>query len=175
LREDAQGHIHRSAPPDRRVWLEAIPDVAATMRLHSFCAECGTIRLRVQARGRPLGFFQQALSNLKANLDSDARYPKLAQVQSHLISNAVESIPDFGDEYSMAFEVQRGLFASAVRRCRPDLDENFILQALPREPRRPRDAFLSVASQVKEEAGRVHVVTKQSRSDQPAAKVLTPG
>ena len=142
--EDVPRHVHRSAPADRRLWLEAIPDVAATMRLHSFCLECGTVRSRVRARGRPLGYFQQALANLKAILENDRRHAKLAQVHSRLISRSFELIPDFDDPYSMSFETQWRLFSTGVRRCRPDLDEDFLAQTLPREPRTASPFFTDV-------------------------------
>jgi hypothetical protein len=124
------------------------------MRLHSFCEECGTVRSRVRARGRPLGYFHQALANLNAILDNDRRYVKLAQVHTRLISRAFESIPDFGDPYSMSFETQWRLFAAAVRRCRPDLDDDLLAQALPREPRRSRPSFIELITQEKKEGQR---------------------
>lgn len=137
-------HTHRSAPADRRVWLEAIPDQAATMSLHSFCVDCGAVRSERLVRGRPLGFFERALANLKAVLEDDPRHPKLAQVHSRLIALALASIPDFGDPYTMPFEVQWAIFVDAVQRHRPDLDVDFVRSALPRLPRRSRPAYIDL-------------------------------
>jgi hypothetical protein len=106
--------------------------------------DCGTVRSHVRAPGRPLGYFHQALANVKAILDTDRRYAKLAQVHTRLISRALESIPDFGDPYSMPFETQWRLFIAAVRKCRPDLDEDFLAQALPRDTRHSKPAFIEL-------------------------------
>ena len=126
------------------MWLETRPDQAASMRLHSFCVDCGAVRSRLPARGRSIGFFHNAIANLKSILDHHPSLPKLAQVHSHLIAKALESIPDFGDPYSMAFETQWSIFHSIVTRHRPDLDDELVEQALPREPRRSRPAFINL-------------------------------
>ncbi|MEK6986776.1 MAG: hypothetical protein AABX97_01620 [Candidatus Thermoplasmatota archaeon] len=137
-------HQHRPGRADQRLWLEAVPDQASTTRLHPYCLDCGAVRSMLPLRGRPLGYFEQALANLKADLEGNPRYPKLAQVHSRLIAKALESIPDFGDPYSMPFETQWDAFVNAVQRCRPDLDIDLIRSALPREPRRPRPAYISL-------------------------------
>lgn len=140
----SQKHEHRSCRADERLWLEALPDEAATIRLHSFCVDCGGVRSALPMRGRPMGFFERALSNLKANLEDNPRYPKLAQVHSHRIAKALASIPDFDDPYTMPYETQWRIFVDAVQRVRPDLDIDFIEQALPREPRRHRPTVLEL-------------------------------
>ncbi|MGI0149012.1 MAG: hypothetical protein ACREDF_05720, partial [Thermoplasmata archaeon] len=37
-------HEHRSSRADQRIWLERLPDEAATMELHSYCLDCGAVR-----------------------------------------------------------------------------------------------------------------------------------
>ncbi len=143
-------HEHRSAPAKGRLWLEAIPDQAATMRLHPYCVECGAVRSMSPAQGRPLGTFLQAIANLKIQLEDNPRYPKLAQVHSHLIAKALESIPSFGDPYSMPLETQWTLFVEAVRRYRPDLDEDLLSRVLPRELKRPRRAYFDLLTSTEE-------------------------
>ena len=138
------GHTHRPGGADQRLWLEAIPDQASTTRLHPYCLDCGAVRSMLPLRGRPLGYFEQALANLKADLEGNPRYPKLAQVHSHLIAKALEAVPDFDDPYSMDFETQLAIFREAVRRCRPDLDEDLLLQVLPREPRARRKTYIEL-------------------------------
>jgi len=137
-------HEHTSTTSDKRLWLEALPDQAATMRLHPYCVECGAVRSLLPAKGRPLGTFLQAIANLKGILEDNPRYPKLAQVHSHLIAKALESTPSFGDPYSMPFETQWALFVEAVRRYRPDLDEELLEMIMPREPRRPRPSYIDL-------------------------------
>lgn len=137
-------HEHCTCHADERLWLEAWPDEAATMRLHSYCTVCGGVRTQLPIRGRPLGYFQSAIANLKADLQDNPRYPKLAQVQSRRIAKALDAIPDFGDPYTMPYEVQWRIFLSVVQRVRPDLDVDFIERALPREPRRHRPTVLEL-------------------------------
>ncbi len=141
---DAPRHEHRNIGADKRLWLEAVHDEAATMRLHAFCTDCGAVRSRLPMRGRPMGYFQQALANLKATLEDHPRYPKLAQVHGHMIAKAFESIPDFADPYSMDFETQRMIFVGSVQRCRPDLPFDFLEEILPREPRTRRKAYIDL-------------------------------
>jgi len=142
--EGGGGHEHRSGGADQSVWLEAVHDVASTTRLHPYCLECGAVRSLQPMKGRPLGYFERALATLKADLDRDPRYPKLAQVHSHLIAAALASIPDFGDPFSMPFETQWAIFVAAVQRFRSDLDADLIHAALPVEPRRKRPAVIEL-------------------------------
>jgi|GEM_PF-4719722 len=142
--EDPSTHEHRSVPTDRRVWLERLPDQAATMRLHPYCVDCGAVRSRQAVRGRPIGFFERWLANLKGILEDHPKYARLVQVHGHLIQRDLASVPDFGDPYSMAFESQRILFLAAVQRVRRDLPIDFLEDAMPREPRRRHLAFIDV-------------------------------
>ncbi len=151
--DDASRHEPRTVGADKRVWLEAVYDEAATMRLHGFCTDCGAVRSRLPMRGRPMGYFAQALANLKAILEDHPKYRKLAQVHSHLIQKALEAVPDFEDPYPMPFETQWSIFLHAVQRYRPELDVDFIRSALPREPRRVMPAFLDLVINRTKEAG----------------------
>ncbi len=147
-------HEHRTVGSDHRLWLEAIHDQAASMRLHGYCVDCGAVRSMLPMRGRPTGYFAQALANLKADLEDNPKHAKLAQVHGHLIQRALDAIPDFDDPYSMDFETQRSIFVGAVQRYRPDLDLEFLERAMPREPRRARPAYIDlIASAQKEEKG----------------------
>ncbi|HEY5539297.1 MAG TPA: hypothetical protein VIL58_07140, partial [Thermoplasmata archaeon] len=64
----------------------------------------------------------------------------------------LESIPSFGDPYSMPLETQWTLFVEAVRRYRPDLDEDLLSRVLPRELRRPRRAYFDLLTSTEEKA-----------------------
>ena len=143
-KESPPAHEHRSVGSDRRVWLEILPDEAATMRLHWYCQECGAVKTELPLRGRPMGYFDQAVSTLKILLEDHPKYRPLAQVQSHLISKALRDIPDFDDPYSMAFGIQWDLFLHTVQRVRPDIPIDLIEEALPREPRKRRAAYIDV-------------------------------
>ena len=147
-------HEHRSSRADQRVWLERLPDEAATMELHSYCLDCGAVRSMRPLRGRPLGYFERALANLKADLEDNPRYPKLVQVHSRLIAKAFAAIPDFGDPYSMPFETQWAIFVNVIQRFRPDLDIDFIECTLPRDRKRPKPAYIDLVAAAKEEDGK---------------------
>lgn len=146
-----QPHEHRSSRADQRLWLEAIHDEAATIRLHPYCVECGAVRSMLPKRGRPMGHFQRALGNLQGILEDHPKYAKLAQVQARLIAKAIEAVPDFDDPYSMPYETQWSLFVAAVQHVRPDLSVELLEGALPREPRRARPAFIDLIAQVGKE------------------------
>ncbi len=148
---DASRHEHRSVRADERVWLEAIHEEAATMRLHGYCTDCGAVRSRRPMRGRPMGYFQQALANLMTSLEDRPRYPKLAQVHRHLIAKDIESIPEFADPYSMDFETQRKIFVDSVQRYRADLPIDLVEEVLPREPRAKRKAYIDLIAPVETE------------------------
>jgi len=134
-------HEHRSVGADCYVWLEARRDEAATMRPHAYCMECGVVRSRLPARGRPLGYFERAIANLTRVLEDHPRLPKLAQVQRLLILRSLAAIPAFGDPYSMDFETQRALFIQAIQRTRRDVDVELVEGVLPRDVYRARPAF----------------------------------
>lgn len=138
----AAEHAHRSARSDERVWLERLPNQAATMGLHAFCVDCGSVRSRLPGAGRSAGFFHHAIGNLQTVLENHPKYGKLAQVHARLIGKALESIPDFGDPYSMSYGDQWAVFLRSVQRVRPDLPVDLIECVMPREPRRKRRPFI---------------------------------
>jgi hypothetical protein len=122
-----------------------MPDQAATMGLHAFCLDCGAVRSMLPKRGRPAGFFHQAIGSLQSLLEDHPKYAKLAQVHTRLLAKAIEAIPDFGDPYSMSYEAQWTIFVRSVQRVRPDLPIDLIEYAMPREPSRRRRPFISVS------------------------------
>lgn len=151
-------HEHRDCPTDRRVWLEQEAEQASKMRLHPFCVDCGAVRVMGVARAKALGFYHGALSHLKAYLDRSQEYPKLTQVQTHLISTKLAEIGGFADPYSLGFRTQLQMFVAAVQSIRPDLDEELITRMLPHERKAPSKPYIEVmrerqqAAQVQEPA-----------------------
>ncbi len=135
-------HLHRSARADQRLWLERVPDQAASMGLHAYCLDCGSVRSMLPRPGRPAGFFHHAIGNLQAILEDHPKYAKLAQVHARLIGKALDSIPDFGDPYSMSYENQWAMFLRSVQHVRPDLPVDLIECVMPREPHRRRRPFI---------------------------------
>ncbi len=137
-------HEHRTSRADERLWLEAVHDEAATIRLHAYCVDCGAVRSMLPKRGRPMGHFQRALGNLEGILEDHPKYAKLAQVHARLIAKTLEKIPDFDDPFSMPYDTQWAIFVAAVQRARPDLPIELLEDALPREPRKVRPAFIDL-------------------------------
>jgi hypothetical protein len=89
-----------------------------------------------------MGYFQQAVANLKRLLEDHPRLPKLAQVQRHLILSSLLAISSFDDPYSMDFETQRALFLHAVQRTRRDIDAELVEEIMPRDLKRVRLAYI---------------------------------
>ena len=139
-------HEHRLSRSDQRIWLERVPDEAATMGLHPYCIDCGAVRSMLPTPGRPTGFFERWVMNLTSILEDHPKYAKMAQVHRHLIVRAVEAVPDFGDPFSMPFDTQRALFLTAVQRVRRDIPLELVEDAMPPEPGRLRPALINFAS-----------------------------
>jgi hypothetical protein len=82
-----------------------------------------------------------SLAQLKEYLERSAIYPKLAQVQSHLIAVKLALRPEFEDPYGTHGQAQLDAYISTVQSVRPDLDEELIQRTLKSaQRRRPRQA-----------------------------------
>jgi hypothetical protein len=142
----AAEHDHVDCPPDWREWLERRIGQTATMEPHPYCLVCGKVKNVDGPRARKLGFYLSGLSSLKEHLAAGARYGKMTQSQSRLITKALEELDDFEDSYGLSLEVQTRLYVEAVRRVRPDLDDDLVLRWLPRLRGRSRvPAFTRMA------------------------------
>lgn len=125
-------HKHLDCPIDQRKWMERKLHQAATMRSHTFCLICGKVKNLHGPRGQKLGFYMSGLSALKEYLGRSAKYSKMTQSQSRLITMTIEGLDDFEDVYGMSREAQARLYFEAVRKVRPDLDDELIMRLLPR-------------------------------------------
>ncbi len=131
-------HEHVDCPPDQRKWLERRLDLAATMRPHAYCVTCGKVKNLDGPRARKLGFYLSGLSALKEYMERNTKYGKMTQSQSRLISKALEGLEEFEDLYGLNVEIQTLLFMEAVKRVRPDLDDELVLRLLPKIRRKFR-------------------------------------
>lgn len=136
----AHPHDHVDCRPNQRPWLETKVDQAATMRRHSYCVICGKIKNLDGPQARALGFYLSGLSALKEHLQRSAHFPKMTQSQSRLITRSLEDIREFEDQYGMSLEAQAHAYVAAVRGVRHDLDDELIIQLLPRRRRARSDA-----------------------------------
>ncbi len=136
-----EGHQHVDCPPNQRRWLESRLEQAATMRPHAYCVTCGRVRNTGGPPAKKLGFYLSGLSALKEDLGRSAKREKMTQSQSRLITQALEGLEDFEDPYGLSLEVQAQLYVQAVKRVRPDLEDELVLRLLPRGERRSRKPF----------------------------------
>ena len=127
-----EGHQHVDCPPDQRRWLESRLEQAATMRPHTYCVTCGRVRNIGGPQAKKLGFYLSGLSALKEYLGRSAKHRKMTQSQSRLLTQALEGLEDFEDPYGLSLEVQAQLYVQAVKRARPDLEDELVLRLLPR-------------------------------------------
>ena len=140
LDRDAAGHVHRDCGAGERLWLPRDCHDAATAALHPYCRDCGTVKNLSLPRGRPLGYFCDAIANLKEYLEHSLEYEKLAQVQSHLMSTRLASRREFEDPWGTPGRAQLEAYVAAVKRVRPELDEELVLRMLPDRRRRRRSS-----------------------------------
>ncbi len=130
--EVVEHHEHRDCPPQERPWLESRLGQAGTMRPHAFCVTCGKVKTLDGPRARALGFFLSGLSALKEHLERDALRFKMTQTQSRLISKDLQELGEFEDTYGLTIWAQTRIYVDAVRRVRPDLEEELVIRLLPK-------------------------------------------
>lgn len=130
-------HDHRDCAVRDRVWLTKDRGSSASATQHPYCLGCGTVRDLTWPRARPLGYYMNGVAALKEYLDHGRMWPKLAQVQTRLISIRLASRHEFDDPYGTPGQRQLDVYTEIVRSIRPDLDEDLILRLLP-IPHAPR-------------------------------------
>ena len=131
-------HSHRDCSGRERVWLEKEQRAAASATRHPFCVICGTVRDLGWPKAKPLGYYLNGVAALKEYLERSSPGPKLAQVQSHLITTRLAKRPEFEDPYGTPGHAQLEAYVDIVRSVRKDLDDELILRLLPGVRRRSR-------------------------------------
>lgn len=102
-------HIHRSTY--QRTWL---PSLNGLLQPHPFCEECGYVKNISADRARRMGYFVNALAEIKRHLEKKGS--RLTQVQIRLIIKELEGIEGFADTYVTLGSVQKNIFINAVRK-----------------------------------------------------------
>ncbi len=133
-----EGHEHVDCPPGQRRWLESRLGQAATMRPHVFCVTCGKVKNLDGPRARRLGFYLSGLSALRGYLGWSPKHGKMTQSQSRLITKSLEGVTAFEDSYDLGLDIQGRIYLQAVKRVRPDLEEELVLRLLPKVRRKTR-------------------------------------
>ena len=111
-------HIHRSAW--EKLWL---PIDNGIQMPHPVCRECGITKNISGDRAKGLGYFVNALAEIKRHLERKGG--KLTEVQRRLIIKELERMEDFADTYATRGSVQKNIFISCVRKY-TSLSRSFI-------------------------------------------------
>ncbi len=135
-------HEHLDCLPHQRKWLERRHDQAATMRPHAYCLTCGKVKNIDGPRAKKVGYYLSGLSALKEYLERSAKYGKMTQSQSRLITKSIEGQEGFEDSYGLRLEVQANLYLEAVKVVRPDLDDELVFRLLPKIGRKSRKPLI---------------------------------
>jgi hypothetical protein len=122
------------------------------MRPHTFCVSCGKVRTLDGPTARSLGFYLSGLSALKEHLKRSTHRFKMTQTQSRLISKDLEQLTEFEDAYGLALGAQIHLYLEAVRRIRPDLEQELVLRLLPKLKSASRKPFIDLMAQTPADA-----------------------
>jgi hypothetical protein len=115
------------------IWLERRIGEASTIKRHTYCRECGSVRASGNG-GRQVSFFLQGIANIVRDT-TGMHICKITQSEARLMSIAVRSSIELNDPYSTPFELQLKLFTRIVRSFRPLLDEDTIMRSLFRRAR----------------------------------------
>ena len=92
---------------------EWLPAANGLLGLHPYCMRCGAVKNVSSDRGRKLGYFANAIHNLKNHLSR--RNFKISQAQIRLIMK--EFIDGgFDDVYSVSFSIQKKAFIQIVKK-----------------------------------------------------------
>ncbi len=134
-----QSHYHHDCGSRDRLWLPREPHSEASASKHPFCLECGTVKDLALPPAKALGYYLAGIARLKEHLEHSALHPKLAQVQSHLITERLTVRREFEDAYGTPGQAQLNAYSDVVRSVRPDLEEELIFRLLP-GPRRRRNS-----------------------------------
>lgn len=140
--EEGAPHGHRECSSRERVWLAREHGAPSTVAKHPYCVGCGTVRNLTWPQARPLGYYLTGVATLKEYLERSPLRPKLAQVQTHLITTQLASRLEFGDPYGTPGQAQREAYVRVIRSVRSDLDEELILRLLPNFRGRQRNGAL---------------------------------
>ena len=101
------------------VWF---PAHAGDVRLHPFCRNCGVLKNVDADHGRGVGYFSNALSEIKKTLGR--HNSKLTESQARLILQDFED-SDYSDTYWVTFTLQKKIFIKTVRNY-TNLSFNFV-------------------------------------------------
>ncbi len=135
-------HEHHDCGPRERLWLPRDLRAEGSAARHPYCTHCGAVRDLALPRAKPLGYYLGGLARLKSYLEHSALHPKLAQVQSHLMTSRLGTRPEFEDAYGTPGRAQLQAYVETVRSIRPDLAEELLFRLLPGTRRGKHDAPL---------------------------------
>jgi hypothetical protein len=115
-------HQHRSA--FERPWLPSLD--SGLLRPHPYCADCGAVKNVSSDKARGIGYYLNALAEMKRYLEK--RGSRLSSAQVRLISMEMEG-RGYADAYSTPGSSQRSAFVEIVRKytsLSPSFIEGFL-------------------------------------------------
>ncbi|MFQ5802869.1 MAG: hypothetical protein ACE5JQ_08260 [Candidatus Methylomirabilales bacterium] len=116
------------------------------MRPHVFCLTCGKVKNLHGPRARRLGFYLSGLAALRGYLGRSPEHGKMTQSQGRLITKSLEELREFEDSYDLGVDIQGRIYLEAVKRVRPDLEEELVLRLLPKVRRKTRKSLFGVTA-----------------------------
>ncbi len=99
-------HVNSS----NKVWLPRLDNYLATP--HPYCNNCGTVKNISGDRARRLGYYVNALQEIKKYLERKGG--KLTQVQTRLITKELQKNECFKDTYGVQGSAQKRTFINVV-------------------------------------------------------------
>jgi hypothetical protein len=93
----------------RKIWLDT---QTGGLKLHPYCVNCGTIKNVSSDRGKKMGYFIRALSDLRKVLEM--RGYKVSDAQIRLISKELSEYDGFDDLWWITFSKQKEIFVNVV-------------------------------------------------------------
>jgi len=99
------------------------PSQKGDTRLHPYCGHCGTLKNVSEDRAKRLGYYMNALSEIKRMTGRGGF--KLSDAQIRLIAKELENFEDFSDVYWIPFSNQKEMFLGIAQKY-TNLSKKFI-------------------------------------------------
>jgi hypothetical protein len=97
------------------------------LRPHPYCKECGVVKNVSVDKARKIGYYVNALAEIKRRLDRLG--VKVSRAQTRLVLKELEGKKESSDSYFVTGGAQRSIFVKAVRkylRLSPGYVESFL-------------------------------------------------
>ena len=100
---------HETCGREKKLWLPIDNNYSSEIVLHSWCKNCGKIKVITDERPHNLGYWMNILSRI-------SKHFPLKDVQKRLIAKSLEIHDCFNDLYSINGSIQKEVFKKIVTR-----------------------------------------------------------